>query len=248
MSTRTKKCKYCKKEINKGSRVCPFCQKKQGTGCLTYVVGAIALFIFVPAFIGSCSNNKANNNNDSENEIIVTENAEDTTTQEEGTESLTVVTETSNTDTETKNEESEAEVVQEDELKVSQLYQDFFAPYINSINKLTVNGFSQSEKLSDYHFEVTEGNENDLWCYKIFDESGDYVLLYFIPDDFSGDEGSWIWTLTSLNYERGNKEISVNDSSHLYTTPKYNTFDKDRDTPNQEVRSKEDLEEFMFSE
>lgn len=54
----TKYCKYCRTEIDKKATVCPNCQRKQSSGCLT-AIGAvfIVLFalIFIPPFINGCT-------------------------------------------------------------------------------------------------------------------------------------------------------------------------------------------------
>lgn len=49
---KTKICKYCKEEINAKAKVCKYCHKKQGGGCLVWIVAALFLFIFIPAIFG----------------------------------------------------------------------------------------------------------------------------------------------------------------------------------------------------
>jgi hypothetical protein len=48
--SQTRKCKYCKQEIDKNVTVCPHCQKKQGVGCLTSAIVSIMVFLLV--FLG----------------------------------------------------------------------------------------------------------------------------------------------------------------------------------------------------
>lgn len=50
----TKKCKYCKQEIDKAATVCPYCQRKQSSGCLTAAVCVTAVLLGI-GIIGSCT-------------------------------------------------------------------------------------------------------------------------------------------------------------------------------------------------
>lgn len=52
----TKICKQCKSEIDKKAKVCPNCRKKQGGGCLPWVIGFIVIFFIIPAALGESSN------------------------------------------------------------------------------------------------------------------------------------------------------------------------------------------------
>lgn len=40
----TKYCKYCRTEINKKATVCPNCQRKQSSGCLTAIGAVFCVF------------------------------------------------------------------------------------------------------------------------------------------------------------------------------------------------------------
>ncbi len=51
----TKKCMYCKSDIDKGATICPYCQKKQavkGSGCVTVIAIAILAALIIPAIGG----------------------------------------------------------------------------------------------------------------------------------------------------------------------------------------------------
>lgn len=48
----TKLCKHCQTEISKKAKVCPNCRKKQGGGCLGFIIAIIILFVVLPTFIG----------------------------------------------------------------------------------------------------------------------------------------------------------------------------------------------------
>jgi|GEM_PF-4512792 len=65
----SKQCKYCRQPIDPKAKVCPYCQKKQsGIGnVLKAVIIALALIIFVPAFIGACSSNSKKTGSSSSN-------------------------------------------------------------------------------------------------------------------------------------------------------------------------------------
>ena len=82
---KTKLCKYCRSEIDKKASVCPYCQKKQsGLGdAFKAVIVAIALIIFVPAFIGA--HNRRSSSTKSPSRAVV----EDTTAAEKQTKTKT---------------------------------------------------------------------------------------------------------------------------------------------------------------
>lgn len=45
--TKTKICRYCKSEIPKNAKICPYCRKKQGHGKWTGIVVVLIVFIFI---------------------------------------------------------------------------------------------------------------------------------------------------------------------------------------------------------
>lgn len=49
---KTKICRYCKEEIQANAKVCKHCHKKQGGGCLVWILALLFLIIFVPAIAG----------------------------------------------------------------------------------------------------------------------------------------------------------------------------------------------------
>ena len=56
----TKKCKYCQADIPKKARVCPVCRRKQGGGCLSYIlIALIIVFVIIPTWMG-CSVKNSN--------------------------------------------------------------------------------------------------------------------------------------------------------------------------------------------
>ena len=55
MATKTKKCKYCKEEIDRKATVCPHCQKKQGAGCLNTLVGIVLVLLIGGFLLSRCS-------------------------------------------------------------------------------------------------------------------------------------------------------------------------------------------------
>lgn len=73
-----KKCRFCKSEMKKGSKVCPNCNKKQGVGILNIVMIVIVIAI-VLSIIGSCSNNsKSSTSTTTDNSITTNEPAQST--------------------------------------------------------------------------------------------------------------------------------------------------------------------------
>lgn len=73
MAKKTKLCKYCRSEIDKKARVCPHCQKKQGTGCGTLVLFCIivAIGFSVAAVKLSESGGTSTSSSNVESEIIL---------------------------------------------------------------------------------------------------------------------------------------------------------------------------------
>ena len=52
---KVKVCKYCRSEIDKKAKVCPHCQKKQGSGCGIIVFVFFIIFILFLIFSGALS-------------------------------------------------------------------------------------------------------------------------------------------------------------------------------------------------
>lgn len=69
----TKYCKYCRTEIDKKATVCPNCQRKQSSGCLT-AIGAVCIVIcallFVPPILTRCMNNSKNTSHKSKHTSV----------------------------------------------------------------------------------------------------------------------------------------------------------------------------------
>lgn len=131
-------------------------------------------------------------------------------------------------------------------VETTQLYQDFFEPYTDSLGKLISTGFATVKKLDDYRVEYTDGSEEAFLQYKIFADDGDYVYMAFFPLNVNDEEKDWVWTLTLLTYEHEGKEISISDNFHTGNRLVYNTFDPSREQRNEEVSTVEELITFMF--
>ena len=58
----TKKCQYCKQPIDKAATVCPYCQRKQTSGCLTAALFVTGILVAVGVF-GSISAGKKQSTN-----------------------------------------------------------------------------------------------------------------------------------------------------------------------------------------
>ncbi len=175
-----------------------------------------------------------------------------------------VTGETENTDSaEAKSESSKAEVAPTEtptpeptkaptpteapaEIETTQLYKDFFEPYTDSVGTLLDAGFSTVKKLSEYQVEHTEGSEDNPCIYTIYDDNGDHIYMMFYPSNIEDSPENWIWNLSLLSYTSNEKSISINDETHIYSTPKYTTSDKNREPVNIEVNSVEELVLFMF--
>lgn len=115
---KTKLCKYCRSQIDKKASICPHCQKKQsGIGdAFKAVIVAIALIIFVPAFIGACSKSSSKTKSPSETSVEVLTTAEKKVSIETGktdsTKNTEAETTASSTETETVAEVTEEETTE----------------------------------------------------------------------------------------------------------------------------------------
>lgn len=63
----TKKCKYCKSEIDKKARVCPNCRKKQG-GILKFIIIALIAISVIGAVLGNNEPDRESNSNSVNNQ------------------------------------------------------------------------------------------------------------------------------------------------------------------------------------
>ncbi|MBQ9188532.1 MAG: hypothetical protein IJ138_04345, partial [Clostridia bacterium] len=140
-----------------------------------------------------------------------------------------------------------AEHINSNEIETTQLFKDFFEPYMDSVGKLTSTGFSTVEKLQNYKVEYKEGNEKDLCTYSIYADNGDYVYMMFYPVNVNDKAEEWIETLSTLAYESGGKEISIGDNFHTGNKLSYSTHDPNREKKNIEVDGVEQLIGFMFA-
>lgn len=99
--SQTRKCKYCKQEIDKKATVCPHCQKKQGVGCLTSIIVSIMVFLFVFFGIGigvsSCAGKMTSENPERNIDTSAKKSVVTTTTDLITTEIITTSTETTST-------------------------------------------------------------------------------------------------------------------------------------------------------
>lgn len=99
--SQTRKCKYCKQEIDKKATVCPHCQKKQGVGCLTSIIVSIMVFLFVFFGIGigvsSCAGKMTSENPERNIYTSAKKSVVTTTTDLITTEIITTSTETTST-------------------------------------------------------------------------------------------------------------------------------------------------------
>lgn len=77
----TKKCKHCKTEIPKDSKICPNCKKKQG-GVLKWIVIAIVVLAVIGAAVGGGNQDK-NASDKKPDKVQQTEHAENTESPEE---------------------------------------------------------------------------------------------------------------------------------------------------------------------
>lgn len=178
------------------------------------------------------------------------ENLTTNDTKKETTTLISTTTSTSNDKSAETSENVTSDTTTSVQLELTQLYIDFFEPYVDSIAKLSPQAFKQvnKKKFADYDVEIIEGNEDDLWNFKITDSNNNHITLWFFPDNdvYTNPPDDWNWTLYLLTYSDGNKEISITDETHTEKAPKYKTHDKNREKINQEVESIDELKEFMF--
>lgn len=169
---------------------------------------------------------------------------------EETTTLISTTTTTSNDKSSKTSENIAADTTTSVQPELTQLYIDFFEPYIDSIAKLSPQEFKQdnNEKFAAYDVNIIEGNEEDLWNFEIKDNNNNYMTLWFYPDNdmYKNPLEDWTWTLCLITYNAGDKEISISDEFHIESTPIYKTHDKNREEVNQEVKSIDELIEFMF--
>ena len=158
-------------------------------------------------------------------------------------------TEVSTTESESITETQE-KTTETAEIKPTQLYSDFFEPYVDSVGTLLVEGFQQSgeAKLTSYDVTITEGNEDDMWKYEIHDKnSEDYITIWFFPENAIINPSDWAWTLSLLTYETPDKEISATDKSHTIK-PEYHILDKNKNLSDNNIKNIDELKNFLFAE
>lgn len=62
-NTGTKKCKYCKSEIDAEAKICPICKKRQsGHGCLIAILIVVVVIIAIFTMAMCSSSNDENSN------------------------------------------------------------------------------------------------------------------------------------------------------------------------------------------
>ena len=124
----------------------------------------------------------------------------------------------------------------------TELYKDFFEPFVNSVGKLSLEEFqrTQKTKFDKYSVKIVEGNENDQWRYTITATNGNYVTIWFFPDNVSDRYENWHESLTLITFEKGEKEISISDNTHILKTPELKTN-------GQKVTSVEELKGYLFN-
>lgn len=106
MSKTTKKCKYCKEEMDAKASVCPHCQKKQGVGCLVSVLLALTVVLFIIIIAVSCSSSSTSSD-EFEEDTYESEIIEETKPKKEkATEEITSERQTEEPTTESVSEES----------------------------------------------------------------------------------------------------------------------------------------------
>lgn len=199
--SQTRKCKYCKQEIDKNVTVCPHCQKKQGVGCLTSAIVSIMVFLFVFFGIGigvsSCAGKMTSENSESSvdtsiKKSVVTTTAEVITTKSE----ITTIAETASAEpiTEPPTEppapaptEPPTEVSTSAPLEETQ--ETTLSPdMIKSVLELTI-----SQNFSDYKIDYQEElNEYVISLWRDGITEGATLAVS------SGDRTSWDNMVTSL--------------------------------------------------
>lgn len=73
MSKKTKKCKYCKQEIDSRASICPYCQKKQGLSGAETLVATVVIIIIGAFGLKACAGIRQGYENAEKNASISSE-------------------------------------------------------------------------------------------------------------------------------------------------------------------------------
>lgn len=140
----------------------------------------------------------------------------------------------------------------EDANKLTPLYKDFFAYFEPLFGYVVLNEKVEdyfSNKSEEYDIERSQIDETTQ-MFTVRSDIGDEVKLEFCPaniDEYPNDPDRWVWTLSYLRYDSGDKAISIDNNKNQLEYPVYSTVDKQANEDKQEiVKGLKELESFMF--
>lgn len=138
-----------------------------------------------------------------------------------------------------KEDQSELKEDKKNEVKTTPLFEDVYAPYTDSIRKISFDSLVDNIKYLGYKYKIKKPTEEDLGIVTVYDNKNNKVSFTFYPIEK-------IELLSLLCYTNGKDEISVSDDLHILKEPKYTNFKYGAENPNTEVFSIEDQKAFMF--
>ena len=126
------------------------------------------------------------------------------------------------------------------EVKTTPLFEKVYVPYTDSIGKVSFSLLVDNIKNFGYKYKIRKPTKEDLGMINIYDNKNNTVSFIFYPIEN-------IEMLSLICYTNGKDEVSISDDFHILKEPKYNTFKKGTEHPNNEVFSIEDQKDFMFN-
>ncbi|MGO0907707.1 hypothetical protein ACTPC6_18180 [Clostridioides difficile] len=121
-------------------------------------------------------------------------------------------------------------------IETPQFFKDIYEKNKDQVGQISFNLLKEQVKSSGYEHKITEPTTDDLGRIEVYDNnSGDSIILGTYPDS------NGIETLDLMQYNRGDRCISISDSSHT-KSPHYSNYDG----TNNETYGVDSQIEFLF--
>lgn len=131
---------------------------------------------------------------------------------------------------------SEKETEKTIPIETPQFFKDIYEKNKDQVGQISFNLLKEQVKSSGYEHKIAEPTTDDLGRIEVYDNnSGDSIILGTYPDS------NGIETLDLMQYNRGDRCISISDSSHT-KSPHYSNYDG----TNNETYGVDSQIEFLF--